>query len=172
MAHRKFVEAAVLAVLIGLGMFTVALATEGKDTATEKKISKKDVPAAVLSAFQNSYPNAKINGVSLEKQDSITFYEIESKDGKVKRNLLYSAEGTVKEVEEIIKSAELPDAVKQTISKEYLKGKLKKEAEKITKDGVISYEVVVKNDEDKYEIVLSADGTIVKKDKIAVEEKD
>src|ERR1700682_3388815 len=68
--------------------------------AQEKKITAKQVPAAVSAAFKTAYPKATIRGYAQEKENGKVFYEIESLDGKTKRDILYNADGTVAEMEE------------------------------------------------------------------------
>ncbi len=52
--------------------------------AQEKKISKNDLPDAVVKSFQAKYPKAEIKGTSVEKENGHTYYEIESMDGTQK----------------------------------------------------------------------------------------
>jgi hypothetical protein len=80
----------------------------------EKKLTKKELPSAVLSAFQKSYPKASIKGIAEEKKEGKTYYEIESLDGKTSRDLLYLADGSVAEIEESMATADLPGAVNLT----------------------------------------------------------
>lgn len=127
--------------------------------AEEKKISRKDTPPAVLSAFKASYPNAKIMGASSEIEDSVTYYEITSKEGKVKRDVTYTVDGTLVVVETTISSKELPLPVSNAIIAVYPNGKIRK-AETLVKGGVTSYEVLLKSEKKYYEVVLSSYGTI------------
>ena len=136
--------------------------------AKDKKITKKQIPAAVLKAFQAAYPHAKIKGQSIETEKGNKFYEIESIDGKIGRDLLYTAEGKVYEIEEGVEATALPEAVKSTITKEYPKGKILK-AEKVTHDTSVTYEISLKVGKKKTGITLDLQGNILKGDK---EEKE
>jgi uncharacterized membrane protein YkoI len=129
--------------------------------AGEEEIDVKDLPQAVLKAFQKAYPKAEIKVASKEDEDGQIVYEIESVDGKQVRDILYSAEGAVLEVEEAILFKTLPEAVQKTINDRYPEAEVEK-AEKITKDGVTNYEVVIENDDETMEIKLDAQGKIVK----------
>jgi uncharacterized membrane protein YkoI len=129
--------------------------------AGEEDIDIKDLPQVVLDAFQKAYPNAEIKGASKEDEDGRIAYEIESIDGKQVRDILYSEEGDVLEIEESISFKALPAAVQKTIMDKYADAEVEK-AEKITKDGSTSYEVVVETDDATLEIVLDAQGKIVK----------
>jgi hypothetical protein len=154
-----FSKVAVIAV-VALVVLTSVYAAEDN----ERKLTKNDLPAAVLAAFEQSYPKASIESVSTETEDSTMYYEINSKDGKVKRDLLYAVDGTVKEVEESVKSRDLPGTVMQAVEKAFPKGKIKK-AEKLIKGGVTSFELVVKSGKEEFELALSTDGTITKNEK-------
>jgi Putative beta-lactamase-inhibitor-like, PepSY-like len=171
MVRTQRVTLLVFAAFLVFGFCSIARAAEEKGADSEKEIKKKDLPPAVLAAFEKSYPNAKIEEVGMETEDSTTYYEIESKDGKIRRSLLFAVDGTLKAIEEVMKTDNLPDAVKQAVKKEYPKGKIKR-AEKIIEEGVTSYELVVKSGKEKYEVVLSAEGAITKTEKKGKEDKD
>ena len=105
---------------LALVIATVALFSFSA-VAQEKKLTEKDVPAAVISAFKNAYPKAKIRGYALEKEDGKTFYEIESNEGTTQRDVQYNPDGTVAEVEESIAASDLPAAAQEAIRKQYPK---------------------------------------------------
>ncbi|MGE5498825.1 MAG: PepSY-like domain-containing protein [Syntrophothermus sp.] len=131
----------------------------------KKKDATKNVPQAVLDAFKKAYPNAVIKGSGKETEGGKTLYEIESVDGKSKRDLLYLPDGKVAEIEELITEKDLPAAVKESIKKETPKGKITK-AEKITKDGNENYELIVKEGKKSTEILLNKDGKVEKKESL------
>jgi hypothetical protein len=151
--------------ILVLALVSLTWAQEAQEEATtEKKIGRTDVPAAVIFAFEQAYPKAKIVGTAMETEDSVTFYEIESKEGKVNRDILYRADGTVKELEESLTKAQLPPAIKSALSSEYPEGKIQK-AEKTTRDGAVFYEVHMKSGKDRMEVVLDDSGKILKTEK-------
>jgi hypothetical protein len=133
-------------------------------TANAGRLLQKELPNLVKSAFQKSYPKAIIKGCSKEERNGKTVYEIESHDGKVRRDIIYSPDGIALEIEERIPPANLPDAVKQTIKKTYPKGKIKT-AEKLTKDTTVEYEIVIRSGKKAFEVVLDTDGNILKTQK-------
>src|SRR2546422_1513851 len=98
-------------VLVGLAISLFALSA----AAQEKKITAKQVPAAVITAFKNSYPNATIRGYAWEKEHGKVFYEIESLEGTTHRDVLYNPDGTVAEIEESIAATDLPAAAQEAI---------------------------------------------------------
>lgn len=129
-----------------------------------KKFTKKDLPPAVLKAFEQAYPKAEIKGASKEKEKKTTYYEIESVDGKTKRDILYTEDGTVHETEETIAASALPDAVMKAIKANSPKAKIEK-AEKLMHDSVVEYEVVLVKNKQKTELVVDPSGKIVKTEK-------
>jgi hypothetical protein len=132
-------------------------------SAKDKKISKKQLPAAVLTAFQTAYPHATIKGQSVETEKGKKFYEIESVDGKINRDLLYTADGKVSEIEESVAAGTLPEEVKNTLAKEYPKGKIVK-AEKVTHDTLSTYEIHLKTGKKTKSVSLDLQGKILKGD--------
>jgi hypothetical protein len=136
----------------------------------EKKINKKDLPGAVLSAFEKAYPKATIKGLSTEVEEGKTYYEIESVDGKISRDLLYLADGSVAEIEEGVSTADLPAPVKATLHKEYPKGKVKK-AEKTTKGTTVTYEMKVSSGKTNAELVVDPTGKVIKNEKAGAMKK-
>src|SRR5271169_2685349 len=94
--------------------------------AQEKKIGKNDLPRAVLAAFEKAYPHAKVRGTSTEVEKGTTYFEIESLDGTQARDILYLADGTVAEIEEVVGASELPAPVKTAVGEEFAKAKTSK----------------------------------------------
>jgi hypothetical protein len=137
----------------------------------EKTLSAKRLPAAVQAAFHKAYPTAKIKGASSEVENGKTIYEVESVDGKINRDLLYSEDGSVIEIEETIALNALPDAVAKALKTETGKGKVEK-AEKLTKGETIQYEFVVTSGKNKREVVIDPTGKIVKTEKKETKEKE
>ena len=142
-----------LMVLLASGVMTVQ--------AQDRPIRKKDVPKAVLQAFQKSYPNATIRGTAKEREHGVTYYEIESIDGMMHRDLLYKKNGTVAEIEEGIEPGSLPAGVKAALSKAYPDYKVTK-AERTTHGSVTDIEVLIRTGKNRREIVFDSKGKIRK----------
>ena len=131
--------------------------------ATGEKVKGKIVlPKALNSVFKTAYPKAEIKAVSKEIEKGVTYYEVESIDGKQKRDILYTADGKVAEIEEAIDLSTLPESVKQTLDKEFAGAKMLK-AEALTKDDRKSYEVKIQLKGKKKEIAFDATGKIIEK---------
>jgi hypothetical protein len=112
---------------------------EGDKPAT---VDMKILPPAVISAFNTAYPKAVIKGTSKETEKGVTYYEIESVDGKMNRDLLYTAEGKAIEIEEAVAPGALPIAVTQVLAKAYPGYKILK-AEDLVKGGQKYFELLI-----------------------------
>ena len=141
--------------------------------AQEKKISQKDLPNAVVKSFQAKYPKAEIKGTAVEKENGHTYYEIESMDGTQKRDLLYTKDGKVAEIEEGISLENIPSKIKSSVMKKYPEGKIKN-AEKVTSNSKTTFELLVEHNGKKSVVVLDEKGNIQKMEKSEKEndEKD
>src|SRR3982751_3687817 len=87
--------------------------------AQESKVSAKDVPPAGIAAFKAAYPNATVRGYAKEKENGKIFYEIESKEGGIMRDVLYKPDGTISEVEETVATTGLPAAPQELLKTKY-----------------------------------------------------
>ncbi|MFH1892231.1 MAG: PepSY-like domain-containing protein [Candidatus Zixiibacteriota bacterium] len=132
---------------------------------------KVELPDAVLKAFKSAYPNAEILGFEAEKNDNAMVYEIECKFGKVEKDILYSADGSIIQIEQEIAVSALPEIVAKAIGSAYPDGKID-EADMISRDSIIEYEVAVEVGEEKFEAVVSSDGKIIASAQIAADEDD
>ena len=132
--------------------------------AQEQSIKRKDVPKAILAAFEKTYPKAKIKGYAKEVEEGKTVYEVESVEGSVHRDITYMADASVASIEESLPVSELPDVIRSAAEKQYPKSKISL-CEKVTKGSVIQYELVVTSGKQKYELVLNPDGTVAKTEK-------
>jgi uncharacterized membrane protein YkoI len=130
--------------------------------AQEKKITAKDVPAAVITAFKNSYPNATIRGYAREKEEGKVFYEIESREGVMSRDVLYHADGTVAEIEESMAATDLPADAQQAIKQKYPKAVIRL-AEKTTAGDKITYEVSLRQGKKRMSMEFDASGKVIGK---------
>jgi hypothetical protein len=138
---------------------------EEEEEAAEAKegvVDLKVLPEAVLSAFKAAYPNAVIKGTSKETEKGVTYYEIESVDGTLNRDLLYTADGKAAEIEEAIAASDLPAAVQQTLAKEYPGAKVLK-AEKMTKGDQKLFELRIQVKDKKMGVTIDPNGKIVEK---------
>jgi hypothetical protein len=157
--------------LVALSTALVLSFTGAGFAQVEQKLSAKQLPAAVQAAFQKAYPAAKIKGASSEVENGKTIYEVESVDGKINRNLQYSEDGTVVEIEETIALKTLPAEVSSALKTETGKGKVQK-AEKLMKAGTIQYEFVITSGKNTREVVIDSSGRTLKTTKLNAKKKE
>jgi hypothetical protein len=148
-----------------VGVTLIVLVVLGIDAnAQEKKISKKEVPQAVISAFEKVYPKATMRGFAREVERGKVYYEVESVDGNTTRDLLYSADGTVYEIEEGVATGDLPEAVKSAISAKYPDGKILK-AEKTTHGTAMQYEIRIQSGKSRVGMTVDPAGKVIEEKK-------
>jgi hypothetical protein len=128
--------------------------------AGEKKLTEKQMPAPVLAAFHKAYPAAAIRGLAVETEHGQTTYEVESLDGKTRRDLSYLADGTLAEIEETIPESDLPAPVLAAVKAKHPAAKIRK-AEKDTKGTAITYELHLKEGHHSREVVLDPQGKVL-----------
>jgi hypothetical protein len=151
----------------GFGLWRIAVAITAVLVASvsavtqERKISRKDVPIAVINAFKAAYPTATIKGYAREKEHGKTFYEIESKDGSIGRDVLYNPDGTIAEIEETIAANDLPSAIQEAIRTKY-PGAVVTKAEKTTVGEKVTYEVIARRGKKRLSMEFDADGHLTK----------
>jgi hypothetical protein len=129
----------------------------------DKKIEKKDVPAITLKAFEAAFPKVKVNAYLTESENGKTFYEFETIEGTIKRDILYSADGTLVEVEEKLTAVTIPTEIVRVVTTDMPKAKILG-GEKTTKGSEVTYEVKIKAGKKMGKVVVSADGKIIKKE--------
>ena len=129
--------------------------------AQEKKITARDVPAAVMSAFKTAYPNATIRGYAQEKEKGKVFYEIESREGTTTRDVLFNPDGAVAEVEESVAASDLPAEVQQAFKEKYPKAVITR-TEKTTAGDKVSYEIVARQGKKRVTLEVDPSGKVLK----------
>ena len=147
---QRLPQVVALALLLSLGLSLFA-------TAQEQRIQRKDVPAAVLSKFEQTYPKATIKGYSKEMDKGQIAYEIQCVEGETMRDVTYSADGELISVEESVHTSQLPPAVKAALDKRFPGAKILR-SEKVTKATVTGYEFTIEHKGKKTEIVFDAEG--------------
>jgi hypothetical protein len=130
------------------------------------------LPAPILAAFKQSYPNAIIQNAARETEDGKTVWEVESLDNNMARDLVYNPDGTVVEVEEEVAAASVPPFVADAVKAKYPKATVTR-AEKKTAGKVVTYEFTLKGAKES-SVEMTPDGKIVpaKKDKDEKEDDD
>lgn len=149
--------------LVRFGLVVTTISVLGSFAiAQEKKLTKRQVPPAVIAAFNSAYPHASVRGYAREKENGKTYYEIESMDGQTTRDILYNPDGTVAEIEEGIPVGELPADAPAALHAKYPKAVITK-AEKITRGDITEYEAHGRSGKKSVSMEFDAGGKPLKK---------
>ena len=146
-------------VLVTMTSSMLGLAAVAQES--EQKVAAKDVPVAVVNAFKAAYPHATIHGYAKEKENGKTYYEIESREGTVSRDVLYEPDGKLAEVEETIAESELPAAALAAFHKQYPKAVITK-IERTTAGEKVTYEVSAKRGQKRFSMEFDSNGNALK----------
>ena len=123
-----------LATGVIVSAFMVSLAV-----CAETKVNLESLPVPVQNTVKEQTRNAKLVGVSKEKERGKTVYELETTlDGK-SRDLVIDAAGAIISVEQEVTLETVPPAAQAAIQKKVASGKLTK-VETVTKGSDVSYE--------------------------------
>lgn len=141
----------VLLSLFGLGAYAQQTGKESKKQA--------NVPEVVKKEFAKAFPKAGKTTWSVEKPGE---YEAEFVEGKTETSALYDAKGKWLATETKIAQAQLPQAVKISLTKEFAGFKIA-EVELVKAASGITYEMEAKKGKTEYELVFDASGKLLKK---------
>jgi uncharacterized membrane protein YkoI len=150
----------IVALTIVLGLAHVAAQTPPAKAPTAGKLQLKDLPAAVRATVEAETKNATLKGLSKEKANGKTVFEVESLVNGRTRDLMIDANGKVYEVEEQLDADKAPPAVKAALE---AKGQIVT-LESVTTNGKTHYEGQLKTKAGKkVSLDLDPDGKPVKK---------
>jgi hypothetical protein len=153
---RRFdvVFAALAATVLAVAL---AGAAEAPATETERAVTRAEVPHAVLAAFTRRWPHATVRGYSRETENGAVFYEVESREGEVTRDVSFHPDGRVAVVEESIRPATLPSAARAALAALQPPATVRL-VEKVMRGDTIEYEVHVRQSGRVKEIHFDRDG--------------
>ena len=141
--------------LIAFALLVTAASALG---AQERKIARRNLPAAVARTATTESQGAKIRGYSQEQEHGQTFYEVEMTVNGHHRDILIDSSGTVVEVEEQVQLIDVPAAVRDSLRAAAGKGKVTG-VESITKGGrIVAYEARVNTKGKRSEVSVDPDG--------------
>ena len=125
-----------------------------------KETGKVEFPPAIMAAFQKSFPDIKVSGYDKEVVAGQNQFEIETMADKLEKTYVYLEDATLLQIEEEILTKSLPEIVLTSNNKAHPKCEID-EADKITRNTTVEYEVVVEVDDKVMELLLAADGKIL-----------
>ena len=146
-----------------LSFVLVALCLTGTSLAAEKKISKSDLPPAVVKTAEQQSAGATVTGYSMDNENGKVEYEVEMTVNGHSKDVAIAPDGQLLEVEEEIAMSELPANVKTALEAKAGKGKITK-VESLTKKGaLVAYEAAVLTTAGKHtEVQVGPDGKTLK----------
>jgi hypothetical protein len=153
------------AICVGIGVVLGMWVMTTAARADEEKIALDKLPKAVTDAIKKAYPDAELKSAEKEKANDKEVYEVVVKNKDATLEIVLTPEGIILAVEKEIAVKDLPKAVADAIEAKYPKSTLKK-AEEVTKDKMVTYEVVITTAEKKtLEVELDPKGKFVEKEK-------
>jgi hypothetical protein len=149
--------------VVALLALVVGVMVCANDKKEEKKVTKDQVPASVITAFEKAYPNAMVNEYTQKTWDEKVWYSIEFVDGGITKEVKYSADGVLRASRSDVVAKDLPEAVRNTIAAKYPGADIVK-AETEVRNGIVLYDVKLKVKGEHQNLKLNDKGEIVKKD--------
>jgi len=126
-------------------------------TITTSCAQEKKVPENIVKAFEKEHPNTKVSW-DFEKEGYEAEFEINEKDASESYD--FNGKKIASEIE--IEKRELPQNILQYLSKNYPKNKIKETAKITDSNKVITYEVELKIDGKKQDLLFSSTGNFIK----------
>jgi hypothetical protein len=123
----------------------------------DRTIARGRVPAPVLAAFAKAWPKAVAREYAREVEGGATFYEIESVEDSVTRDVLFKPDGTVVETEMLVPVSALPFAAGEAVRAMKPPVTLRT-IEKVTRGTTIAYEVHGVQGGKRVELTFDASG--------------
>jgi hypothetical protein len=124
----------------------------------ERVITRNQLPAAVDSTVTAQTKNAKLRGLSKERDNGQTYYEAELRAGGYNRDVLMDSTGTVVEVEQQVSLDGLSADLQAALKKEAGDGRITK-VEALSKHSrLVAYEAVVVSNGKHREIQVGPKG--------------
>jgi len=179
-------------VLVSMLALVMALGNAEAGEEQEQRVNLRKCPKQVQKTLRREAGNGKIVDLETEQEDGVTVYEAEVEFRKLRYEIEVRADGTLlskvlegiedddeeekegsddedeDEKEERVRRAELPKRVQRTLARESRGGKIE-EIEREQIGDKIVFEAEVEFGKLEYEIVIAADGTLLKK---VLEEED
>jgi len=128
-----------------------------------QKLKEAELPEAVKKSFAEKFKN--VMDVKWSKENA-TEFEAEFKIGKQEQSANFDQTGKLLVKEYEIKESEVPHAVQATISKEFAGYKIEEVEKAESSDKGNFYEVELKNGKQKYEVQISPEGKVLKKEEV------
>lgn len=119
-------------------------------------IAQKDVPAVVVNAFQQKFPNQ----ANVEWELKRGLYEAEFEIKTMDHSVYLDSTGKVVKHKQEIAETELPAAVMATIKKDFAGYKLE-DPKKIEEGTTVTYKVELEKGTDERKVTFGTDGKVI-----------
>jgi hypothetical protein len=179
--NRLFFVALTMMLAIALAVPTYA---GGKGDQAEKAQEKRadmdrghveidvdELPAQIRTEVETNYPDADIEEVVRVGEGNAQVFRIKIEDDQAERFLMYNPSGNLIEINESIDEEELPQAIKATLDREYPDVDIE-EVDKVVKDGVTTWEVIVDHQDRKMLVTLDNNGAVLSTDMNVDEDRE
>jgi len=128
-----------------------------------RPIPKKGLPVPVLAALKRGFPSAKLRACSTEKQGGRACYKLRLTEGNIEQTVVYTADGSVIEIGEIIQLDSLPAAVAASFAELCPKAMVRK-TEKVTGAQDVLYKITIMDGKKTLGLLFNADGKLITKE--------
>ncbi len=133
-------------------------------SSSEKPIAMTDVTPEARATIEREAGGAKLMSLVTSEDDAgKPVYEAEFLRGQSEVELEVGPDGLVYSVEEAMSPAELPNAVRESILREIPTAMIT-EAKKVTKSGVVTFEVEAEMKLSSWEMTVSPQGAVLQKE--------
>jgi uncharacterized membrane protein YkoI len=157
------------ALLLAISLLAFAAPSFAEETQKDRReidIPKSKVPEKVTKAALEAVPGGKIADIDRDIKDGKSTWELGIEAGGKEFEVKVDDDGKVISKVEVatekLKVADLPAAVVDGVKKEWPTAKITT-AEKLTKGGVVTYEMDVDVAKKTYEVVFSPEGKLLSK---------
>ncbi len=163
-----------MAALAALTVWTGCTSSDGEK---EEAISMDKVPAVVKKTLATYAADSEVKHAEKGDQDGKQVFEFDIEKGTRKFEVAISPDGKYMGTEEDVDFKTMPDAVQKTLNDQAKGGKISGCEKAVDSSNKVTYEADIVKDGKKSEIVVDADGKVVKtesasKEKDEKEEKD
>jgi len=136
-------------------------------SANAQHVKEAQVPANVKDGFAKKYPGSKVKVWEKEGAE----FEAEFDLNKVESSAVFIADGTFKELEQEIKSTELPKTAVDYCAKNFVGYKLTEAAKITDAAGKVMYEAEMKKNKIQFDALFDQNGTFLKKSEASKEKE-
>jgi len=142
--------------LTALAFFTLPLTSN----ADEDKITREQLPQAVVKAVESKFPQGKLKEATKETEEGKTTYEVDLQVDDQNIEVTLGEDGMIQEIEKEIPVSGLPKAVSDAVKAKYANAAFK-EAEEVIKGEATSFEILISSEGVMREFKLAVDGKIL-----------